>query len=200
MNLVSFLSKSYIRKDVSEIYLYMLCYKFRIYPNQKQIQALEQIIESCRLLYNQSLEERRKDSGLKYNEQKRNLTQKRKNISSLQNIHSQVLQNVLLRLEKAFQNHHRNPNQWGMPMFKRHFRYNSITYPQLGGFQVVGDKLKLAFVDGLINVKLHRVTKGVMKTCTIIKDIDRWFVCFSCNDNRQKNVNGKKVGIDVGLT
>jgi putative transposase len=41
--------------------------------------------------------------------------------------------------------------------------------------------------------------KGVIKTCTVIRDIDRWFICLSCNDIRQKNVNGKTVGIDVGL-
>ncbi len=70
----------------------MMTYKFRIYPSKQQIATLEQTIETCRLLYNQSLEERLKDKGLKYFEQKRNLTQKRKTTSSLQRIHSQVLQ------------------------------------------------------------------------------------------------------------
>jgi len=36
-------------------------YKFRIYPNREQEQILNQTIETCRLLYNESLEERRKD-------------------------------------------------------------------------------------------------------------------------------------------
>ncbi len=56
----------------------MMTYKFRIYPNDQQIAILEEIIETCRLLYNQSLEERLKDEGLKYYEQKRKLTQIRK--------------------------------------------------------------------------------------------------------------------------
>lgn len=120
----------------------MICYRFRIYPNQQQIQTLEQTIEDCRLLYNQSLEERKKDVGLKYYEQKRNLTQKRQVTATLKNIHSQVLQNVLWRLEKAFQNYHRDPEQWGMPTFKRHFRYNSITYPQYPAFSLIGDRLR----------------------------------------------------------
>jgi putative transposase len=46
-------------------------------------------------LYNQSLE---KDKSLKYYEQKRNLTQKRKVIATLKRVHSQVLQNVVWRL------------------------------------------------------------------------------------------------------
>ena len=41
-----------------------MTYKFRIYPNEQQIAILEEIIETCRLLYNQSLEERLKDKGL----------------------------------------------------------------------------------------------------------------------------------------
>ena len=73
-------------------------YKFRIYPNKDQTQALTQTIETCRLLYNESLEERRKDRRLSYYDQKRQLTQKRNIVTtmkdaSLKHIHSQVLQN-----------------------------------------------------------------------------------------------------------
>ncbi|MGA9149716.1 MAG: helix-turn-helix domain-containing protein [Candidatus Nitrosopolaris sp.] len=40
-----------------------MTYKFRIYPNDQQIAILEEIVETCRLLYNQSLEQRLKDKG-----------------------------------------------------------------------------------------------------------------------------------------
>jgi len=106
-------------------------YKFRIYPNREQIQTLTQTIETCRLLYNDSLEQRRKDKGLSYYDQKKQLTQIK------HNIHSQVLQNVILRLERAFQNYHRDRMKVGLPHFKRHGRYNSITYPpQYGSFSI----------------------------------------------------------------
>lgn len=126
----------------------MKAYKFRICPNKDQTQALTQTIETCRLLYNESLEERRKDRGLSYYDQKRQLTQKR-NIAttmkdaSLKHIHSQVLQNVILRLERAFQNYHRDRMKVGQPRFKRHGRYNSITYPQYGSFSIRENRLKL---------------------------------------------------------
>ena len=64
----------------------MKSYKFRIYPNRQQVQILSQTIETCRSLYNQSLEERLKDKSLKYYEQKRNLTQKRKVILSMKRV------------------------------------------------------------------------------------------------------------------
>ena len=63
-----------------------MTYKFRIYPNKQQLASLEKTVETCRLLYNQSLEERFKDKSLKYYEQKRNLTQKRKVILSMKRV------------------------------------------------------------------------------------------------------------------
>lgn len=177
-----------------------ISYRFRIYPNQQQIQTLERTMETSRLFYNESLEERRKDWGLRYYEQKRNLTQKRKIVTALQKIHSQVLQNVVWRLDQAYQQHHKHPELFGLPTFRRRFRYNSITYPQLGGFQIIENKLRLAFIDGLIKVKFHRdIPLGLLKTCTIIRDIDRCFVCFSSKVDRAKITNGKTVGIDVGI-
>ena len=89
------------------------------------------------MLYNKSLEERRKDKWLSYYDQKKQLTEKRNSVKdSLKHIHSQVLQNVLLRLEKAFQNYRRDSTKIGQPHFKRHGRYNSITYPQYGSFSI----------------------------------------------------------------
>ena len=81
----------------------MKSYKFRIYPNREQIQTLTQTIETCRLLYNDSLEQRRKDKGLSYYDQKKQLVQiKHNNDDAIKhnNIHSQVLQTVILRLER----------------------------------------------------------------------------------------------------
>jgi len=182
----------------------MKAYKFRIYPNKDQTQALTQTIETCRLLYNESLEERRKDRGLSYYDQKRQLTQKR-NIAttmkdaSLKHIHSQVLQNVLLRLERTFQNYHRDRNV-GQPRFKRYGRYNSITYPQYGAFSIRENKLKLSFVNGLIKIKIHRIPVGTIKTCTIIRDIDRWFACITTITAISNNTNIKTdsvIGLDV---
>jgi putative transposase len=192
----------------------MKTYKFRIYPNKQQIQYLEESIEICRLLYNESLEERRKDSSLSYYEQKRRLTQKRKILDTLKRVHSQVLQNVMLRLERAFQNYNRlqsillrrqrasgsfhRDKSLGYPKFRRHGRYNSLIYPQYGSFEIKENKLKLAFVNGLIKVKLHRLIIGEIKTCTIVRDIDRWFACFSC-DSVVRNTNNNTIGVDVGL-
>ncbi|MGC2574641.1 MAG: transposase [Candidatus Nitrosopolaris sp.] len=199
----------------------MLDYKFRIYPNKHQTYILNDMIEIDRLFYNQSLEERIKDRGLKYREQQNNLPKKRNTLDALrqlqplQRIHSQVLQDVLRRLDKAFKAYDRiqvyekwlhlinpkhkiNPRK-GFPKFKRRDRYNSLTYSQQPGFRLTEGKLKFALVEGLVRIKMHRIPVGTIKTCTIIWDIDRWFACLSCDSDRPKNNNDKTAGIDVGL-
>ncbi|MGA8080494.1 MAG: transposase [Candidatus Nitrosopolaris sp.] len=48
-------------------------------------------------------------------------------------------------------------------------------------------------------MRLHRIPIGSIKTCTIIRDIDRWFACFSCNNNRKKITNNIIASLDVGI-
>ena len=72
-------------------------YKFRIYPNQKQSGILEQTLQTCRILYNGLLAERRDrykktDRSPSYYEQKRSLMERKLNNPFLREVHSQVLQ------------------------------------------------------------------------------------------------------------
>ena len=98
-----------------------------------------------------------------------------------QNIHSQVLQNVILGLERAFQKYHRD-RKGGQPRFKRHGRYNSITYPQYGSFSIRENRLKLSFVNGLIKIKMHNTCWDLKSYLHYHKGIERWFVCLHNND------------------
>ena len=82
-----------------------------------------------------------------------------------------MAQDVVFRLDQAFQAFFRGLTRF--PKFKRRGRYNSFTYPQLGGFKrVEGDKLRLSMI-GKVRVRLHRPISGLTKTCTIIRDIDQ---------------------------
>ncbi len=110
---------------------------------------------------------------------------------------SQVLQNVLKRVDRSFKNFF---NGFGYPRFQGRNRYNSFTYPQ-SGFLLKQEKLNLSKI-GTINIVQHRAIEGKIKTCTIKKDIDQWYVTFSCEIEtpiilaRIKT----KTGIDVGLS
>jgi putative transposase len=121
---------------------------------------------------------------------------------SLSLVHSQVLQNVNDRLDKAFQGFFRrcksgeNP---GFPRFRGSHRYNSFCYPQ-SGFSIVGTQVKLSKI-GSVRVKMHRPIEGEVKTCTISKtSTGKWYVSFSCEiETKPLPPNEKSVGIDVGI-
>jgi len=53
---------------------------------------------------------------------------------------------------------------------------------------------------GAIKVKLHRTIKGTIKTCTIKREGDHWYVVFACEVERMPlPENHEAVGIDLGL-
>ncbi len=82
-------------------------YKFRIYPTKKQIGTLEWTLRRCKELYNAALQERRDAYQLcgvsvSYCMQADQLRALKQVREEYQDIHSQVQQDVLKRLDKAF--------------------------------------------------------------------------------------------------
>jgi len=178
----------------------MLTYKFRLYPTKAQVRRLEDTLETCRRLYNQMLDDRIRNHT-SFFEQKEKLVELKKGDKYLKAVHSQVLQDVVLRLDKAFQSYFAGLSRF--PRFKRKGRYNSFTYPQHGiGFRMRGNGIKLGMI-GEVKVKVHREIEGQIKTATIIKDVDQWFVALSIEEperRQQIHENDRIVGVDLGIT
>ena len=159
-------------------------FKFRIYPTNQQEAELEYAIEVCRQLWNDALADRRnawKEEGISrtYNRQAALLIIEKEH-GRYSGVYSQVLQDVLRRLSKAFENFFRRVRERarkkGYPRFKR--QYKSLTYPQ-SGFKLEGSRLNLSKISGGIRVFLHRGIEGAIKTCTIKKDgTGAWYVIF----------------------
>src|SRR5205823_43250 len=108
-----------------------------------------------------------------------------------QEIAAHVLQDVLRRLDKAFQNFFRRVREHaaepGYPRFKSKNGYDSFTYPDGAGWKLtseeVGKKLKGTLTlskIGTAKVTMHRKLEGKIKTCTIKREVDEWYVIFSC--------------------
>jgi len=182
-------------------------FKFRLQPTKKQAKLLEQTLDECRWLYNLLLEQR----ILAYEELGESLTKYQQLMflpglklerPSLCLVHSQVLQDVVSRLDKSFQGFFRRckaGEKPGFPRFRGYHRYSSFCFPQ-SGFSIVGNELKLAKV-GSIRIKQHRAIEGSIKTCTLTRDASgNWYVCLSCEiEAKALPQNDKSVGIDVGL-
>jgi putative transposase len=111
-------------------------------------------------------------------------------------VYSQVLQDVLHRVDKTYKAFFRRGR--GFPRFKGKGGYDSFTYPQ-AGFGVNSGRLFLSKI-GNVKIKLHRPLEGEVKTLTLKKENGKWYACFSCLvDSEPLPENNDAVGIDVGL-
>ena len=185
-------------------------FKYRLYPTKKQEQTLFWTLSRCRELYNAALSERRdayrmSGKSISYYEQKRDLPEIKTEIrQEYQAIHSQVLQDVLLRLNRAFESFFRRV-KWGedpgYPRFQGRNRYNSFTYPQ-GGYSLTHDRRLCLSKIGSIKIKLHRDLAGTIKTCTIKYEAGQWYAVFSCEVEAPDPLPAveSEVGIDLGVT
>jgi len=182
-------------------------FQYRLHPTKKQAKILEIILNECRWLYNELLEQRilayqEFDIQLSKYQQSMFLPFLKEERSSLAGVHSQILQNVVDRLDKSFQAFFRRckaGEKPGFPRFRGEHRYNSFCFPQ-SGFFLIGNELKLSKI-GNIRVKMHRPIRGVIKTCTLRRNTsNEWDVSFSCEiEVEPQEAKEEAVGIDVGL-
>ena len=128
-------------------------YKYRLYPTKRQQEILEKQLFLCRWLYNHFLDERRtlyqkKKIKVSCYDQIKKILELKKEKPELTKVYSQALQDVVRRLDRAFQNFFRrvgkNKNgrrqKVGYPRFKGYWRYDSFVYPQ-SGFELKNNKL-----------------------------------------------------------
>jgi putative transposase len=111
-------------------------YKYRLYPTTKQAARLQEVLDRNRELYNAALQERREayrigKVSLGYNQQAAQLPEIKEIRPEYADIHSQVLQDTLRRVDKAFKAFFRrikNAEKPGDPRFQASGRYDSFTY------------------------------------------------------------------------
>lgn len=189
----------------------MKAFKYRLYPTKAQTETLQWTLDRCRELYNAALQERKeawKYAGKSINkyEQMRDLTVIRNEIRlEYQCIGSHVLQDVLKRLDKAYQSFFRrvkNGEKPGFPRFQGRNRYDSFCFPDQAGWKLKGNRLHLTNI-GTIKIKLHRPVQGTIKTCTMKREGEHWYVTFACEVEEQQQTRMPYtdgfIGIDLGL-
>jgi putative transposase len=179
----------------------MLTYKFRLYPTKQQKEMFEETIETCRRLYNSMLADRI-ENRVGYYAQAKKLVALKKDNKYLKRVHSQVLQDVVLRLDKAFMRFFSGMSRH--PKFRRVGRYNSFTYPQfIKGFKIESNNVKLGLI-GKVRMRLHREVNGKPKTATIIREIDQWFLALSVeqppSERQVSPTSIEPIGIDMGIS
>lgn len=184
-------------------------YKYRIYLTNGQRRILEQQLEECRWVYNQTLAVRRdahtQGVALGLYDTQALLPAWKVTRPTLKLVHSQVAQNVQVRVALAFAAFCRRVKEGaevvGFPRFKQVGRYDSITYPQYGnGVRLDGERLIVSKL-GAVRVVLHRPIDGTPKTVTLTRaSTGKWYACFSCETEAQPLPPTEQIiGVDVGL-
>ena len=182
-------------------------FKYRIYPGKAQVRILERTLLLCCELYNAALQERCdawriSRTSINFHAQAIQLPEIKTIRPELGLVHSQVLQDVLKRLDKAFDAFFRrfkSRDKPGFPRFRARARYDSLTYPQTG-FAVETGHLKLSKI-GRVKIKLHRPIEGKVKTCTIARSATgKWYACLCVEVEAQlMPFVLSATGVDVGL-
>jgi len=204
--------------------MFNLIYEFKLKPTSAQVVTFEEWLEQCRRVYNYALCERKDWANSRkcqinacsirheyiiptnqpaptYNSQAVALTQAKKNIPALKQVHSQVLQQTLKRLQLAFEGMWKNGR--GFPRFKKMGRMRSFVFPAPSKEPIQGNQVKLPKI-GLVRFIQSRPIPddAVIKQAGIVKRASGWYVQLTLQwkiDVPEISPSGTSLGIDVGI-
>ncbi|MCL5963078.1 MAG: transposase [Candidatus Thermoplasmatota archaeon] len=199
-------------------------YQYRIYPNKKTTKILNYTIELCRQLYNAALTERKEayrssQISLNYYSQTKELPATKLENPELNDVYSQVLCDVVKRLDNAYnlffnrvKSKNRMGKKAGFPRHKSRDNYNSITYPQ-SGFKLIHKSkstnkgiLQLSKIGDIKTIISREITDGDIKTCTVKRNkIGQWYVDLTVEFPDAVKIPLEQIkeeeiiGVDVGI-
>jgi putative transposase len=181
-------------------------------------------MEQCRRVYNYALAERRDWIASRkcavnacnvrqeyivsadtlypdYYKQQNALSLAKKDLPELQDVQSQVLQDALKRLDKAFK--FRLERGFGFPRFKKFGQYRSFVFPQFKANPVTGWQIKLPKI-GAVRINLHRpLPDGFeIKQVRVVCKASGWYAQLILSADisiPEVPPHGEPVGIDLGL-
>lgn len=184
-------------------------FKYRIYPNKEQEILINKHIGTSRFIYNLSLETKTTAyEGNRINiscfDLIKQLPDLKKDCVWLKEINSQSLQTPIKNLDNAFTRFYKG--QGNFPKYKSKSKWRtkqSFHIPQ--NVIVKDNKLIIPKFREGIKIKLHRETKGIIKSATISRTATgKYYVSILCNTGeeckqKQNISNETTIGIDLGI-
>ncbi|MBI3023776.1 MAG: transposase [Thaumarchaeota archaeon] len=148
-------------------------FRYRIYPKSEQEKRLNRSMLLLCQLYNDLKAEdmrryRKEHKSISLTRFRALALDARKQDDQLQDIHSQVVQNVGDRIHGAFKNFFEGRARF--PRWKKPHRYNSLTYPQ-SGFKLSPRKGLYLSSLGYVRIFVHRPLLGMVKHLTIKREV-----------------------------
>ena len=202
-------------------------YKYKLRLTQRDRAAVSHTLNLCQVLYNCLLEHRRvnhkqaKAKGVKnpvtWVTQSADLPSLKEQNPEYKGVNSQVLQEVVHRVDRTYQNFFRRWNSGlgnGFPRYKSRSQYNSFTHPAgtQCGFDWHAHKIRfpgLGWLRFWSDKRTETSAPGKVKTVTIVREPDDFYVCLTV-ETPSESQNPKAlltnlsalnvVGIDLGLS
>ncbi|MEM3185925.1 MAG: helix-turn-helix domain-containing protein [Conexivisphaerales archaeon] len=162
-----------------------LAYKFKLYPNEEQEQKLLWMLDKCRFVYNQMLNDlNNQEKTDKYALEHQLLSLKEK-YPNLKGVYSQVLQNEVYSLFwnlKTLSKLKKKGKKVGRLRFKGKGWFKSFTYLPQFGFKIfqTGKRFNILHLSkvGNIAIRVHRKIEGKIKALTVKRSASgKWFAC-----------------------
>jgi putative transposase len=180
-------------------------YKFRIYPNKKQIELINKTIGCSRFVFNHFLAKwndtyKETGKGLTYNACSSQLTQLKKELVWLKEVDSIALQSSLKNLDNAYSRFFKKQNDKPRFKSKKNKVQSYTTKYTNGNIAIDGNKIKLPKL-GFVRFAKSREVEGRILSATIRRNPSgKYFVSILVETEVQDlPKTGSAVGIDVGL-
>jgi putative transposase len=200
-----------------------MTYEYKLQPTPEQIATIEQTLDVCRSVWNFALRQRKDwcasrkslvnacsiqseyiiSAGVpfpNYHKQAKQLTEAKNQYPQLKTVHSQVLQQVLRTLERAWDD--MKARGFGFPRFKNRYRMRSFVFPQLGKDPIRNDAIKFPKL-GWVQWRQSRPIpeEFEVKQARIVRKASGYFVMLSLQldiDVPSPMPHGYPRGIDLG--
>ncbi len=187
-------------------------YKFRIYPNNEQINQIQRTFGCCRFVYNYYLDKRIKvyestKETMNYFACFKDLTQLKKELEWLKEVDLTALRYSLKNLDAAYKNFFRTLKSGkpaGYPKSKSKYDRNKSYKSGASGsnIAVTDTAVKLPKL-GYVKCSVSREVKGRILSATVSqRPSGRYYVAICCTDVEIDKLppTGKAVGLDMGLS
>ena len=178
-------------------------FKFELMPNGAQIRKMKQFCGCSRFVFNRALayqnEQYQKDNSFTFSYRKIAdlLPEWRREFTWLKDCHSQVLQQSIKDLDKAFENFF--AKRANFPKFQCKGEKDSFRFPQGYKLEQQNNRIYLPKI-GWVRYRNSRNVFGSMKNVTVKQKCGKWYISIQVEfETEIPKPNGGEIGIDMGI-
>ena len=182
-------------------------FKFELMPNGAQVRKMKQFCGCSRFVFNRALayqnDQYQKDNSFKFSYRKIAdlLPEWKRELTWLKDCHSQVLQQSIKDLDKAFENFFAKRSNF--PNFKCKGKKDSFRFPQGYKLEQQNNRIYLPKI-GWVRYRNSKNVSGcfALKNVTISQKCGKWYISIQVEFETAKltpKPNGGEIGIDMGI-